>query len=82
SLAIVVSVAPLGSQLRRSVKVYFEDLKDVKTTLRGGDLVDLGIPQGPEIGQILSQLRDARLDGEISSLEEEKVFVTQMRNSK
>ncbi len=82
SLAIVVSVAPLGSQLRRSVKVYFEELKDVKTTLRGGDLVDLGIPQGPQIGQILSQLRDARLDGEIHSLEEEKVFVTQKLSSK
>lgn len=75
SLAIAVCVAPMGSNLRRSIRLYFEELKEVKTFLRGNDLVDLGIPAGPQIGKILEQLRNAKLDGEIKSCEDEKAFV-------
>lgn len=75
SLAIAVSVAAAGSRLRRNIRTYFEELKDVKTSLRGNDLIAMGIPQGPEIGRILSILLFARLDGELSSAEEERTFV-------
>lgn len=75
ALAIAVCVAPLASQIRRSIKIYFEELKDIHTSLRGRDLVDLGIPQGPEIGKILEELHNARLDGELNSFEEERAYV-------
>ena len=76
SLAIAVCVAPVGSRLRRCIRTYFEELKEVKTGLKGKDLMALGIPQGPEIGRMLEALLYARLDGELSSLEEEKAFIS------
>ncbi|HEY9680596.1 MAG TPA: CBS domain-containing protein, partial [Oculatellaceae cyanobacterium] len=75
SLAIAACVAPLACQLRRSIKLYFEELKGIKSSLRGKDLVELGIPQGPEIGKILEELRDMRLDGELTCSEDERAFV-------
>lgn len=75
SLAIAASVATAGSSLRRWIKTYFEELKEVKTEFNGSELMKLGIPQGPAIGTILSQLRDARLDRELNSFEDERAFV-------
>jgi tRNA nucleotidyltransferase (CCA-adding enzyme) len=81
SLAIAVCVAPMGSHLRRSIKMYFEKLKDVKTHLRGKDLLAMGIRQGPEIGRLLEALLNARLDGDISTYEDEKAFVLEKSES-
>lgn len=75
SLAIAACVAPGGSSLRRWIRVYFEELREVKTELSGHDLLALGINQGPAIGEILTRLRDARLDGELTSSEDERSFV-------
>ncbi|MDR2391706.1 MAG: HDIG domain-containing protein [Planctomycetota bacterium] len=38
--------------------------------LRGGDIVGLGIPPGPEIGRLLRLIEDARLEGEICNKDE------------
>jgi hypothetical protein len=34
----------------------------------------MGVPQGPMVGEILSRLRDARLDGTLNSEEEERAL--------
>lgn len=34
--------------------------------LRGDDVIALGVPRGPAIAQVLAELRDRRLDGEIA----------------
>ncbi len=75
SLAICVCVAPMASSLRRSIKIFFEELKDVKPTLRGTDVIALGVPKGPSVGKVLDSLRDALLDGKISNPEDERRFV-------
>jgi len=49
--------------------------RDVKTHLTGDDLMSLGIPQGPEIGVVLQELLNARLDDVIFTREEEESFV-------
>ncbi|MCC8167227.1 MAG: HDIG domain-containing protein [Planctomycetes bacterium] len=38
--------------------------------LRGGELVALGLPPGPEIGKILAAVEDARLEGTVSTPDE------------
>ena len=76
SLAIAACVAAAGSNLRRWIKVYFDELRDVKTEITGHDLIALGIKQGPFVGEILTCLRDARLDGEISDSEDERKFIS------
>ena len=49
--------------------------RHVKPRLDGRDLGRLGIPQGPRVGLLLERLRDARIDGEVSTREEEEAFV-------
>jgi tRNA nucleotidyltransferase/poly(A) polymerase len=47
----------------------------VRSDFRGDDLIKLGIPAGPQVGQILQRLKNARLDRELNNYEEEKNFV-------
>lgn len=75
SLAIAACQARPGSVVRRMVRVYFEELKHVATSLSGRDLLNMGFPEGPPIGQALQALLNARLDGLVSSRKEELEFI-------
>ena len=54
---------------------YLEDLRYIKPLLRGKDLMALGVPMGPEVGQILRSLKAARLEGNVHSRKDEKELV-------
>ncbi|MGC9398306.1 MAG: CCA tRNA nucleotidyltransferase [Anaerolineae bacterium] len=57
---------------------YFHREKEViapAPLLTGYDLLDLGVPEGPEIGRLLSALREAQAAGEVHSREEALRFV-------
>ena len=54
---------------------YLSRLADVRPELTGKDLINLGVPRGPKIGQVLNRLLDARLDGLTSSREDEAALV-------
>ena len=62
-------------ETRRAISHYFRHLKEVQPELRGRDLKDMGIKPGPIYRQILNQLLDGRLNGELSSKNEEIEFV-------
>jgi hypothetical protein len=47
----------------------------VRASLRGGDLLALGVPEGPEVAAMLAGLRDARLDGRLRSGADERALV-------
>ena len=57
---------------------YLNEWRHVKTRLNGRDLARLGVPQGPRVGLLLERLRNARIDGEISTREEEEAFVRRL----
>ena len=57
--------------VRDHLNRYLGHLRYVKPLLRGGDLMDMGVPQGPKVGQILSKLKDARLEGRVTTRKEE-----------
>ena len=57
---------------------YLNEWRHVKPRLNGRDLARLGVPQGPRVGLLLEQLRDARIDGEIFTREEEETFVRRL----
>lgn len=50
---------------------YLDHLRYVKPLLRGKDLLAIGVPQGPKVGQILHNLRTARLEKRINTRKEE-----------
>lgn len=62
---------------RRAISSYFTKLKDVRTELSGKDLIDLGLTPGPRFKIILDDLLQARLNGLVHSLAEEKAYVQQ-----
>ena len=47
----------------------------ISTILDGGDLISLGVKEGPELGVILNNLLYAKLDGQLKSRADEEKFV-------
>ena len=56
---------------RANVSLYLDRLRHVRPLVTGADLRAIGVAEGPQLGRILSSLRAARLNGAVSSREEE-----------
>jgi tRNA nucleotidyltransferase (CCA-adding enzyme) len=63
---------------RKAVSEYFTRLRYLKPQLTGSDLLEMGYVPGPLFGEILRTLRNARLDGMVSSAPEERELVGKM----
>lgn len=79
SLAIAASLSSPGSPVRRSIKLYLEELKKVKTDLAGQDLLKLGFKEGRELGKLLQSLLAAKLDQIVQNEQEELAFIQKER---
>ena len=55
--------------------LYANELRHVEATLGGGDVIALGVPQGPMVGILLREIVAARLDGLLADREDEERFV-------
>ena len=62
------------SLLQRRLVAYVKN-RTIKTALTGRDLQAMGLQPGPQYKTILGKLLDARIDGKVSTEEEERVFV-------
>jgi tRNA nucleotidyltransferase (CCA-adding enzyme) len=60
------------------VTLFRTHLRDISSELTGDDLRRMGIRPGPQYREILQALRDARLDGKISSRAEEEHIVQEL----
>lgn len=60
---------PLPRQKR--LKDYLETIRFVTPEINGDDLLEIGIPPGPIIGEIMDIVRRARLDSKVVSKQEE-----------
>jgi tRNA nucleotidyltransferase (CCA-adding enzyme) len=60
---------------KKYISLYLTRLRDVRVTLTGDTLKELGLPPGPRYKKILSGLLDAKLDGTVSTKEDEIKFV-------
>ena len=57
--------------IKKAASTYLDKLRDVKPALTGHDLIELGLPPGPIFQDILGELRAARLNGQITTREQE-----------
>ena len=73
-LEVQLRIAPPNIQ-GRWIREYLARYRYIKPDLTGNDLIAVGVKQGPELGLMLNELRDARLDGKVTSAEEELEFV-------
>ena len=60
---------------RQRLSDYLSKLRGAAPTLGGSDLLAMGVPQGPLIGRLLQELRDAKLDGRVSTKRQERRLV-------
>lgn len=73
-LAIAFDAVADGS-LGDALRIYLEELQWIRPELDGSDLRELGVPEGPGLGEMLDELRAARLDARVSSADEERQLV-------
>lgn len=69
---LLASDSPL---VRERIDLYLNKLRHVRVSLSGDDLKSEGIASGPQIRETLEMLREARLDGKVSSREQELELV-------
>lgn len=54
---------------------YLRHGRYVKPSLVGGILLEMGVPPGPRVGELLQRVKVAKLDGEVSSRRDEEQLV-------
>ena len=60
---------------KENLERYLSELRDVKPLLNGNDLLLLGVPEGPLVGEALAMLRHARLEGKATTRHDEVALV-------
>jgi len=60
---------------KKNMDCFLRILRYVKPALSGDDLKNLGVPHGPQIGQMLDRLKSARLDGHAVTRQDEANLV-------
>jgi tRNA nucleotidyltransferase (CCA-adding enzyme) len=77
--AIVAAWLYSGSQtISARVESYLNKYRYVNPALDGTDLQRLGIQPGPRMGRMLETLREAKIDGQLSTREEEEALVRRL----
>lgn len=61
---------------------YLSELKDVKISITGKDLIKLGLSPSPRFKEILQQVKDAKLDGQLYTKQDEIDFVNKIKNTR
>ena len=67
-------IASASPTVRYNIELYQHKLKRIKTALTGDDLVALGVPPGPRVGEVLRCLLKARLDAQVGNRAEEIIL--------
>jgi tRNA nucleotidyltransferase (CCA-adding enzyme) len=61
----------LALEDRPELRAYFDRLRDVRLEIGGADLIALGLPESPQIGEILGEIRKRKLNGELDGRDAE-----------
>ncbi len=77
--ALQAAAVALPDAAASEVNRYLEIYRYVKPALNGHDLIELGVPPGPEIVRLTEKLRAALLDGQIGTRREEITRVKRWR---
>lgn len=75
--ALAVSRVTASATVARRLLEYWSELRFVSPALNGGDLLAMGVPEGPLVGQMLRELLDARLDRRVATADDERRWVRQ-----
>jgi len=73
------AIAADNAMSRHHLKLFLSRLRYIKPCLNGEELQRLGIPEGVELGRILRRLHQARLDGEVSTRDDEEKLALKLK---
>jgi tRNA nucleotidyltransferase (CCA-adding enzyme) len=74
----VAWIATDRKRIQRRLLRYQTHWRLVETELSGDDLTSMGLKPGPIFGRLLGTLHDARLDGKVSTREEEQALLEKL----
>jgi tRNA nucleotidyltransferase (CCA-adding enzyme) len=74
ALEAQLQLAPATRQ-KAALRSWLDELRFREPLLSGNDLLEAGVPQGPLIGQLLDELRRARLDRAVGTRDDELTLV-------
>jgi tRNA nucleotidyltransferase (CCA-adding enzyme) len=74
TLLYMVAKAP-HEAVKRHLTRYITEYRGMRPLLKGGDLKAMGLKPGPVFRETLDALRDARLNGEVTTREDEISYV-------
>ena len=66
---------PKYAAIWSKVQFFLDDLLDIRISLTGNDLISLGVREGESVGKMLASLHNARLEGVVTTREDEIAFV-------
>ena len=69
------AIAADSALIQERLDLYLTRWRHVRTALDGSALQKLGVPSGPRLGRMLKALHRAKLDGKISTREDETELV-------
>lgn len=75
---LMAEATTAGTRAEERITTYLDELAGVTISITGGDLVRLGVAEGPRIGDILDAVLDARLDGVVTSEQDELAAAERM----
>ena len=67
-----------SERVRDRLWLYHKELRLIQPVIDGAYLMSLGLKPSPLFSRLLNAVRDARLDGEIHTVEEEKALITRL----
>ena len=70
------AMASESPTVSRNLLLYLDKLRYVYPVLNGKDLIKMGIPSGPKVGQVLDALLKAKLNGEVRTRKDEEKLVS------
>ena len=73
------AIATDNAAARHHLELFLSRLRYIKPCLNGEGLQRLGIPEGEELGRILRRLHQARLDGEVSTRDDEEKLALKLK---
>jgi len=75
SFELQVLLFSSGGKIKNHILHYIKNLKDIKLSINGEDVIKLGLRNGPEIGKLLKDILLLKFDGKIKSKEDEIAYV-------
>jgi tRNA nucleotidyltransferase (CCA-adding enzyme) len=74
-LILYMMASTRNRSVKKSISIYYNQLRDTQPLTGGEDLLSMGLKPGPVFRQILEAVLDARLNGELETQKEELEFI-------